>query len=71
MTSKQTAVQWLIQERNKCGFITLKDLEEALKMEKEQIMDDFMAGKWDWQEHLDTGNHLTDPAIYYRKTYGK
>lgn len=45
MTSKQTAVQWLIQERNKCGFITLKDLEEALKMEKEQIMDDFMAGK--------------------------
>ena len=72
MKNKQTAVEWLIEQlQAPCRGIPSHIIEEAKQMEKEQIMDDFMAGKWDWQEHLDTGNHLTDPAIYYRKTYGK
>lgn len=80
--SKQTAVKWLVEELNKSIGLTkfvdtcdeeykqeiLGIIEKALQREKEQIMDDFMAGQWAWKEHLD-GKDKKDPALYYNKTF--
>lgn len=74
MEKKQTAIEWLIEQ------IDNKDMGEipiwiydfcydALEMEKEQIMDDFQEGKWDWSIHLKDGIESKDPAQYYNETY--
>ncbi len=38
---KQTAVQWLIEQKTKYDTITNYDLERALAMERQQIIDAF------------------------------
>jgi hypothetical protein len=77
MENKQTAVEWLNQQivdrQNGNGNSKSWDeiLEQALAMEKEQIMDDFQEGKWDWHAKLNEGKESKDPAEYYNETYGK
>jgi hypothetical protein len=46
-------------------------LEEAKEIHKEETMDAFQAGKWDWSEHSNNGKHSMDPAEYYNKTFKK
>ena len=76
MESKQTAIDWLdIKLHSYLPSIfspELKEIfEQAKAMEKEQIMDDYMAGSWAWSEHINNGKHKKDPAEYYNETYKK
>ena len=79
--AQQTAVDWFYEEIvgmldcnevNDFPFIKWKIknslLLKAKEMEKEQSMNDFMAGKWDWAEHI-KGKESKDPAEYYNETY--
>jgi hypothetical protein len=76
METKQTAIEW-IQDKLPSIFINddngfyRKLFEQAKAMEKEQIMDDYMAGSWAWSEHINNGKHKKDPAEYYNETYKK
>lgn len=40
-----------------------------LELEKEQVMDDFMAGKWDYLDCLESNEDTKDPLDYYNETY--
>ena len=73
--AQQTAVEWLMQQRNKYGLIIMQDLEQALAMEKEQIINA-------WEKAYSIGcvnggnDYVTekesDTGInYYNKTYNK
>jgi len=53
------------------GLIPVDIIDQAKAMEKEQIMDDFQEGKWDWHAKLNEGKESKDPAEYYNETYGK
>lgn len=60
---KQTAVDWLVSQLNKEGFaqvVTDKEIEQALALEKEQIIDAHIAGFTS-----------IESAQYYNQTYGK
>jgi hypothetical protein len=78
METKQTAMQLAIQhyedlslKGSNQAYVVAEFLKKNfLPLEKEQIMDDFQAGKWDWAEHID-GKHSKDPAEYYNETYNK
>ena len=80
METNQTAIEWLKNSLEQHGSQYRLDLdwesidklfEQALAMEKEQIMDDFQEGKWDWHAKLNEGKESKDPAEYYNETYGK
>jgi uncharacterized protein HemY len=74
MESKQSAVEWLFRqlwEQPKDKMVWFSILKQAKAMEKEQIMDDFQEGKWDWHSKLNEGKESKDPAFYYNETYGK
>jgi hypothetical protein len=61
--SKQTAVEWLIEEIHKnIEWIPVPIQEQAIQMEKEQIIDAFDTGrrKGDW---------IFDGEKYYEETY--
>jgi hypothetical protein len=62
--SKQTAVEWVLQKILIENGILNSDIEQAYKMEKEQIMDSFDTGrrKGDW---------IFDGEKYYEETYKK
>lgn len=62
--AQQTAVEWLIQQRNKYRLIIMQDLEQALTMEKEQQFKFFIAGQLSMEE----GGK--DFIQYYKETYG-
>ena len=68
METKQTAVDWLIDELgeyfpHEIGGIHLM-VKQAKQMEKEQIMKAYLAGESD-------GDHLINSAkLYFKKTYG-
>lgn len=79
-----TAVEWLkdkIKMGTMCDHINgvecwnketlLEFIEQAKQMEKDQIMDGFMAGKWDWSEHIKDGKESKDPSEYYNELYEK
>jgi hypothetical protein len=69
-----TAVKWLEQEfiaLQNYGINELGLFSKAKAMEKEQIMDDYMAGIWAWSEHTNNNKHQKDPAEYYNETYGR
>lgn len=38
---------------------------------KEETMDAFQAGKWDWSTHVNHGKNSMDPAEYYNETFKK
>ena len=65
--SKQTAVEWLIEEMHKnIVFIPVPMQEKAKEMEKEQIIDAFKEG------NLYHGWALKhEPEQYYNETYKK
>jgi hypothetical protein len=70
MENKQTAVEWLWNE-SQSRELQASDFEKALEMEKEQIEDAFLDGKWDWKEHIKDGKLSKDIAQYYNETYKK
>ena len=45
-------------------------VKQAKAMHKEEIMDAFQHGKWDWYEHLQQGILSKDTAEYYNETFG-
>jgi hypothetical protein len=62
--SKQTAVEWVLQKILIENGIVNADIEQAYKMEKEQIIDAFKEG------NLYHGWALKhEPEQYYNKTY--
>jgi hypothetical protein len=64
----QTAVQWLIgQYYDNEGAISIKQLEQAEEMEKQQSINDFVAGnKLDFYDA--TEKEIAE--MYYNETYG-
>jgi hypothetical protein len=67
--SKQTAVEWVLQKILIENGIVNADIEQAYKMEKEQIME----AHGDERDYLtDSGNFITISAEqYYNETYKK
>ncbi len=71
--SKQTAVEWLIEQiiiheslEKLSPYHTLELFEQALAMEKEQIVDAFNEGNQsDWNNEIADGGEQ-----YYNETYG-
>ena len=61
--SKQTAVDWLIEQRQKYGSIIGIDLEQAKAMEKQQIMNA-------WAKGVTSENNVTAEQ-YYNETFNK
>jgi hypothetical protein len=77
----QTSIDWLKsmlewnygdQKMLEISWENLDDLlTRAKEMHKEETMDAFQAGKWDWSEHTNNGKHSMDPAEYYNETFKK
>lgn len=66
-----TAVQWLKTTIELMGDLNIEEaLEEALTMEREQIEEAYMAGKWDWNNHIEQNKESEDSSVYYNKNYG-
>ena len=69
MGKKQTAVEWLVEQR-KWSVITNEHINQALEMEKEQIIDAYRDGRSD--QHSKVRIFYNRNAIYYyTSTYGK
>ena len=67
---KQTAVEWLVQQKNKYGLIINEDLEQAKEMEKEQICKAWDSGDYAYFYSKETGRDFADGSEYYNETYG-
>jgi len=75
--AQQTSVEWLVNHWKKLqskgakmSWNQIIEITELVKeMHKEEIMDAFQAGKWDWSEHTNNGKHSMDPAEYYNETF--
>jgi hypothetical protein len=71
----QTSIDWLIKEilKHDKSFVEFygAEIEQDKEMHKEETMDAFQAGKWDWSEHTNNGKHSMDPAEYYNETFKK
>ena len=67
--SKQTAVEWVIEEMHKnIVWIPIPMQEQAKEMEKEQIIDSFVEC---WKENMPEGYECKQSAeYYYNETYG-
>ena len=73
-TSMQQLIQWMNDSSKVIPFNQGDCYDKALELletEKEELMDAFQAGKWDWSEHSNNGKHSMDPAEYYNKTFKK
>lgn len=65
----QTAVEWLIEQLKKQGFLYDLDIEAAKQMEKEQIEKAWWAGH---DARNETIIHPSEDCDgYYNETYGK
>jgi len=60
---KQTAVEWLVEQYKKDGYIGIQREEQAKEMEKQQIEDAWYAGDEDGAIH--------EFEQYYNEEYGK
>lgn len=61
--SKQTAVEWLVEQYvDSAGILSPIDIQNALHMEREQIVEAFQN---EWSAYNCSGNK------YYENTYGK
>jgi hypothetical protein len=75
MDKKQTAVEWLIEQVNSNEYqkafgqtyISVALVEQALAMEKEQIIDSLNDG-WNMAKHSNFVNSQAEQ--YYKETYG-
>ena len=67
----ETSVEWLVDKVfGKNGLILYAEvIKEAKEMHKEETMDAFQAGKWDWSTHVNHGKNSMDPAEYYNETF--
>ena len=74
MTNKQTAVEWLMSRFESGDMYNVEDAQfikhQALKMEKEQLIDAYTEG-YDIRDNM--GSLLTNPTgeQYYNEIYGK
>ena len=62
--NKQTAVEWLVEQYKKDGYIGIQREEQAKEMEKQQIIDGHNAGK-----NILPPNESGEQ--YYKEEYGK
>ena len=71
----QTSVEWLVEKLEESGIPLMKDelemIQQAKEKHKEETMDAFQAGKWDWSTHVNHGKNSMDPAEYYNETFKK
>lgn len=77
--SKQTAVEWLVDQIFKQGFfdgnkplsiINLDHLQhQAKEMEREQIVDAWNDGDYAYFYSKETGREFEDGSEYYNETY--
>ena len=67
MSNKVTAVEWLFNEYVDKGVITIEAIEQALKMEKKQIMDAWKMGRYDSDKIVMTETFYAEQ--YYKETY--
>jgi len=73
--SKQSSIKWLYDQMSNiaAGYATELNqqeiLEKAKAMHKEEIMDAFQLGKWDWADNVKHGLETKDPAEYYKETF--
>jgi hypothetical protein len=63
MSNNQTAVEWLFNDYVDKGVITIEAIEQALKMEKKQIMDAWYNGFEEIRPYVDNSED------YYKETY--
>lgn len=54
---KQTAVEWLVQELSKNGYLNTLDIDQAIEMEKQQIIDAANLDKRYYKDAEDYYNH--------------
>jgi hypothetical protein len=68
-SKKETAVEWLVNQFNTivfyCEEAKQQTIEQAKKMEKEQIKDAYFLGGYDVKNNRYKGMHE-----YYEQTYG-
>ena len=73
--NKQSSVEWLLSfiepslTPEQKHFFSMV-IEQAKAMHKEEIMDAFQSGKWDWADNVKHGLETKDPAEYYNETFG-
>jgi len=72
LVSKQTAVEWLIEQLPLIQQEGLRDvIEQALAMEKEQIEKAWDDGDYAYFHSKETGRDFADGEEYYNETYNK
>jgi uncharacterized protein YhaN len=73
MSGKQTAVEWLAEVYSAQGSIFLMQFEQAIAMEREQIMQSYSDGLGNGAHHErgDAAESVLDEKRYYERTYGK
>lgn len=68
---KQTAVEWLLEKyKSQNTLLFSDDFEQALEMEKQQIIDAYDAGYKDGNAILGY-DYFDNSESYYEKTYKK
>jgi hypothetical protein len=67
----QSSIEWFVDKVfGENGLILYAELiKEAKEKHKEETMDAFQAGKWDWSTHVNHGKNSMDPAEYYNETF--
>jgi hypothetical protein len=65
--NKQTAIDFLIKQKQKWGMIILDDLQQAKQMEKQQIKNAFING---YLDSYNAQNNINADEIFYQQTYG-
>ena len=68
--SKQTAVEWLVEQLKKQGFLYDLDIEQALAMEREQHADTWLDSRVELMPDEFIGKQKSFEQ-YYEQTYGK
>ena len=67
---KQTAVEWLISELRKYGSpVPRQDEEEAIEMERQQIIDAYKNGKYESDKIVMSNRFYAEQ--YYKETFNK
>jgi hypothetical protein len=65
----KTAVEWLFEQFVKKSCITLKDIQIAKAMEKEQIIESFSLGIISHHDAFKNQNKWDNGEQYYNKTF--
>jgi hypothetical protein len=79
LNNMKTAVEWLFEQYVNKSIITIKDIEQAKEMEKEQMKDSYKQGfayrdTWNWELDVDWDKDSTQEnnqefEQYYNKTF--